>query len=253
MARVRLYPPPRSDRAAAPLHPLVSVPGYWDALETNCEDWAALVSASRFWRSAQHSMPSWMDEYRATTGSDLVASQALAAFVGKKKGRTEEKCRSSAAPLWPVETDPPVPALNDLVRTRIECKFLDGVTFLSEKLRQLAIDLGKQPKIEPKGRLEGYFAQHVYFQESVHFKFGGGADRPTVVTCEVQLATTLSTMVWETSHALYETRRTTGDDDRSWQWDANSAHFLANQLGHMIHLADGLLVKLRDASKKVPR
>ncbi len=185
----------------------------------------------------------------------MAASPLLKPFVGKQKERTQTKCEAARAAgestLWPGGNAPPVPNINDLVRTRVECKFLDGVTFLTAKLAELATAHGKTPIVEPKGRLEGYFAQHFYFEEHVHFRFGGDV-RPTVVRCEVQLATTLSTMVWETSHGLYERRRASAESNTGWQWDADSPHFLANQLGHMIHLADGLLVKLRDASKKVP-
>lgn len=111
---------------------------------------------------------------------------------------------------------------------------------------------GRKLTVEPKGRLEGYFAQHLYFEEHIYFRLGGVAS-PSVVNCEVQLGTKLSTLVWETSHSIYEGRRQSEGEDTQWQWDANSSQFLANQLGHMIHLADGLLVKLRDVTKKAQR
>ena len=66
------------------------------------------------------------------------------------------------------------------------------------------------------------------------------------INCEIQLASELATRVWDASHPLYEDARTRSASPEEWQWKPTDPHFIANQLGHMIHLADGLLVQLRD-------
>jgi len=141
---------------------------------------------------------------------------------------------------------PPIPQLSDLVRTRISCKFLDGVDYLASRLNDLGQALGVQPERERLGRLEGYFAQHVTFRADVYYRFGGEVT-PTRIDCEVQVATDLSTRVWDAAHQIYEGARDTADEPAEWQWNPGDPRFVARQLGHMIHLADGLLVQLRDS------
>jgi len=133
-----------------------------------------------------------------------------------------------------------------LVRTRISCKFLDGVQFLASHLSDLGKALGVRTERQWLGSLEGYFAQHVTFQAEVYYRFGGGAT-PTSITCEVQVGTDLSTRVWDAAHEIYEEARDTPDEPAEWQWNPNDPRFVARELGHMIHLADGILVQLRDS------
>lgn len=101
--------------------------------------------------------------------------------------------------------------------------------------------------IEPKGSLNGYFAQRITFRHRVFFRFGG-IENVCTVTCEVQIATSLATHVWENSHGLYETTRVNLSESTDWQWSPKDPRFLSRQLGHMIHLADGLFCNLRDNS-----
>lgn len=140
-----------------------------------------------------------------------------------------------------------MPCLNDLVRTRVECQFLDGVEFFADCLEQLATELGILATREREGRLQGYFAQHFCFEHPVYFRFGG-SEEPVRILCEVQIATALATRVWEESHRTYEDWRIRDDQAEEWQWQPTDPRFIARQLGHMIHLADGLLVQLRNSS-----
>jgi hypothetical protein len=139
----------------------------------------------------------------------------------------------------------PVPQLNDLVRARVQCQFLDGVEYLVDRLEELANKLSLKPSRRREGRIEGYFAQHFYFYADVFFRFGGGP-KPTSIKCEVQVATELSTRVWDVAHPVYEQWRGQVEHPEDWQWKPDDPRFLARQFGHMIHLADGMLVQLRE-------
>ena len=141
----------------------------------------------------------------------------------------------------------PIPNIEDLVRVRIETQFLDGVPFLARKIAEIAKIYDQAVKVEPKGKLSGYFAQHVTFRLPVHFRFSGITTSCNVM-CEVQIATMLATLVWENSHGLYESSRVTTERSEDWQWSPKDPRFLSRQLGHMIHLADGLFCNLRDTS-----
>lgn len=228
------------------------VPGYWDALEENCKQWADEVGVSPFWKAARDRSATWASEFRSGQGGDLLAEEGLPGFTGKTKERIHSKSYQAScedvSSVWPA-SGAPVPKLSDLVRTRIQCRFVDGVEFLAGRLHELASSMDLKPEWNRRGSLQGYFAQHVYFKHSVFFRFGGGS-QATTVTCEIQLATVMSTRVWDATHGIYEVWREKPENSDDWQWNPRDPRFLARQLGHMIHLADGILVQLRDAVRK---
>jgi ppGpp synthetase/RelA/SpoT-type nucleotidyltranferase len=139
-----------------------------------------------------------------------------------------------------------VPRISDLVRTRLVCSYLDAAPFLAEKLKNLADEFNANPILDQKGSIEGYFAQHLNFEVSVFFRFAG-SEQQYRLSCEVQVATLLATAIWQAAHPIYESARTEGELAQDWQWSPKNPKFLARQLGHMVHLADGLLCTLRDA------
>ena len=79
------------------------------------------------------------------------------------------------------------------------------------------------------------------------YRFGVEVIQARII-CEIQVATELSTTVWDTTHTLYEVSRDSDEVPEDWQWSPKDPRFISRQLGHMIHLADGLLVQLREAS-----
>lgn len=239
------------------LPPECSVPGYWDTLAENTEDWAPVISVSALWRSASAELDSWKKEYHRTTSGILIKGTSLPNFIGKSAHRIEEKtmeklkgAKGSEFNVKEIfDQSVPVPNIEDLVRVRLETHFLDGVPFLAQKILSLAKSYDAEASIEAKGKLSGYFAQHLTFRLPVHFRFNG-ITTSCVVTCEVQVATKFATLVWENSHGLYEVSRIKEERSEDWQWSPNDPRFLSRQLGHMIHLADGLFCNLRDESRR---
>lgn len=231
-----------------------ATPGYWASLAKNSENWAPEVSVSPIWRAANNQLEEWQREYRRQFGGTLIVGHALPNFVGKSEARIQEKIlekirrssNSEAEIQRLFDQQVPVPRIEDLVRVRLAVQFLDGVPFLAKKIFDLANQYNLNPKIEAKGSLNGYFAQHVTFRSQVFFRFGVGSSTACDVTCEVQIATSLATHVWENSHGLYEATRMNLEKSEEWQWDPKDPRFLSRQLGHMIHLADGLFCNLRD-------
>jgi len=227
-----------------------SYPGYWDNLKDSCDQWAREVSICPLWNEGAQSLKEWSAEYRDMHGGELLLPGGLPKFVGKGLPRIKEKIKSKlmddpSAIKNLYQTNNPIPALKDLVRTRIPCRFMDGVEFLASKLSNLAVEHNANPERSREGKLEGYFAQHLTFRTPVIFRFGG-VHRKVYITCEVQIATELATRIWEATHAIYEEARVTKDEPDEWQWSPSDPRFVSRQLGHMIHLADGLLVQLRD-------
>ena len=237
----------------AALRSELRIPGYWDTLSQNCAQWANEVDVCAFWSNFKKHRSAWSNEFHQKTGGALLARDQHPTFCGKAHERiqtkitrlTSGKVAQDSTEIWPTE-GPPVPQLNDLVRTRVECQFVDGVEFIGSKLENLAEEMGIRVNRERQGRLEGYFAQHLYFDHEVLFSFGGTVQQVTI-QCEVQIATQLATRIWYESHGVYEQWRGRKETQEEWQWNPKDPRFIARQLGHMIHLADGLLVQLRDA------
>lgn len=230
----------------------LSIPGYWQSLEENCAQWAKEVFVGPFWNEASQQLVNWIGEYRSETGGALLGQLGLPKFQGKSAERICSKLyqqrfkeKNFKVEAFPKE-GPPIPKLNDLVRTHISCQYIDGVEFLANKLEQLAQQMDLEPQRSREGRLEGYFAQHVNFVQNVFYRFGGGTE-PCSVICEIQLSTQLATRIWETTHPIYEGTREIDEKAEEWQWNPKDTRFVSRQLGHMIHLADGLLVQLRES------
>ena len=239
------------------LQPDLANAGYWDALQKNCDQWADDLAICPFWKEVKNRQPTWSNDFYRKTSGSLLGNPGIPNFSSKKVKRVREKLLHDwvhagkppdVGAFWPVG-GPPVPLINDLVRTRIECQFLDGVEFFGTRLEELAGEMGVVYERERQGRLVGYFAQHFRFTDKVIFRFGGG-EQLTSIQCEVQIATVLATRVWEESHRTYEEWRIQTDEPEEWQWDPTDPRFTARQLGHMIHLADGLLVQLRNSAQK---
>lgn len=233
-----------------------AIPGYWRSLAQNTTFWAPEISAGPFWQNANSELEGWRREYRRQFSGVLNTGACFSNFVGKSEDRIKEKTIEKIKRSTDINREVqrlfdqlvPVPRLEDLVRVRLQVQFLDGVPFLANKIHELAKKYDPNAQIEPKGNLNGYFAQHLTFRSQVYFRFGGNVTACNV-TCEVQIATSLATHVWENSHDLYETTRVNLERSEDWQWSPSDPRFLSRQLGHMIHLADGLFCNLRDTSK----
>jgi ppGpp synthetase/RelA/SpoT-type nucleotidyltranferase len=240
---------PNDDLLAQALaaYPATQLPGYWAALEANCVQWAIDLSNSEFWRRAREELEKWRQDYHSHAKVSLLTTAGLPNFVHKSSASVKNKLMrrlQDRKPLFINEQDA-IPGFGDLVRIRIVCSYLDGVEFIAKKIVDLAASSGLEPTLERQGSLNGYFAQHVNCAKSQVFRLGG-AEKLVVVGFEVQIATEFATRMWDATHALYEADRVRDVDPSGWQWDASDPRFLAHQLGHMMHLADGLLVQLRN-------
>lgn len=232
----------------------LSLPNYWGVLAENCDTWAGEVSAGRFWMGVNSNLTRLRTEYLSLTGADLSDSRLFINFVGKSKSSIQDKlvqrCKLAPDRLEELiaKDGPPIPKIKDLVRTRIKCKYIDGVEYLADRMVDLADEYDCLLERTRQGSIEGYFAQHIIVKQSVIWRLGG-TKMIADICCEIQIATEMATQMWDVSHSLYESVRRRGDKPEKWQWTPSSPQFISNQLGHMIHLADGLLVQLRGQVK----
>lgn len=234
--------------------PAIAVPGYWDTLINNCTQWAIDVGNNPFWNEINNSLLAWKFEHRTNTENPLLSREGLTNFNHKEKDRilskiiykakNDERFKKNAFGT----TDPPIPQLNDLVRTRLSCQYIDGVEFIANKILEVAKNNDAFVDHEKMGSLEGYFAQHIIFKDTVIQRYMGESKAVTI-NCEIQIGTALSTAIWSSTHNIYEVSRELFEKPSDWQWNPKDPRFISTQIGHMIHLADGLLVGLRESIK----
>src|SRR5208337_3903471 len=75
----------------ASVRPETTLPGYWDTLANNCDDWAREITVSSFWTEAKKILPSWANDYSSRFGDSLRSMQGLPHFEGKGARRIREK------------------------------------------------------------------------------------------------------------------------------------------------------------------
>ncbi len=231
--------------------PITTTPGYWSTVADNAETWARELAGGSFWTAASARFNQWRTEYHGKKGADLFLSANLPSFVAKSEKSIKEKLyRRYLKDRDSLETciSNDLPDIGDLVRARVVCNYIDGVEFFANKLVDLGHELKTSPIRQRQGKIEGYFAQHIEVKQEVIWRFFAQSSL-TAISCEVQVASMMATKMWEVSHSLYEGTRRSPSEAEKWQWEPSDPQFMSNQLGHMIHLVDGLLVQLRDSTK----
>jgi hypothetical protein len=137
--------------------------------------------------------------------------------------------------------------IEDLLRTRLVCKYLDGPQFVCERLMQYCSTNGIDSHFRDLSTNSGYYAWHFYFRVPVLLSLGGKVEQRSMFV-EIQLTTQLAEVLAALTHDLYAANRMAGleTQDRSWIWDANSQRFRSAYLGHGLHLFEGVIQNLKD-------
>lgn len=135
--------------------------------------------------------------------------------------------------------------INDLVRNKISCKFIDGPEILSIKLVELAAKHGLRAEYSSRNYDDGYYAYHVYVYFPIVIDLGTSPAVTHEVGVEIQISTQLKEVMYEILHKFYA-------DDRSkvfkedWKWDTASLKFKSGYLSHTLHMLEAMIVELRD-------
>ncbi len=239
------------------------VSSYWENIEYSCQQWAEQIRKSVEWHKIQSNIRIWATEYVAENGVDLLGtggSDIKIEFKLKDRIRTkllnlilrERKSGKSYHDFqkyFHIFDGYPIPkTIDDLVRARITTSRLSGVEFLANKIVRETENCRIKAKIRMRGTIHGYYACHLYLDWPVKFT-RAGTSNDLVVSFEIQLATTLATIMWEASHTIYEKYREIEDKKEEWQWNSNDPRFISNQLGHLLHLTDGLLDNMQKSLK----
>ncbi|WP_349507498.1 hypothetical protein, partial [Agrobacterium pusense] len=135
--------------------------------------------------------------------------------------------------------------IDDLLRTRLVCRYLDGPRFVSEHLKQICDSLDVVNETRPLSTEAGYYAWHFYFQIPVELAINGQIDTHPM-WCEIQITTQLAELIAALTHDLYEVRREGAKRDDLWKWMASSPEFRSSYIGHGLHLLEGVIQSFRD-------
>ena len=233
--------------------PHLNIPGYWDVLDDNLKLWAQQIKNSHSWSDVSSAISNESYVYLLSNQSKLLDGidiehivflpKPIKSIVEKLKRlywNSETKTFSKEAFVGGIN-EFPIPNIDDLVRTRIPVTYLDGVNYFGD----IAMKIIPNAIQELKGKIEGYYANHIYFEEQVFLKYQGNIT-PRNLSFEIQIATQSATRLWNLSHQLYAQDRNEQKKDMGWQWNHKNPRFLCNQLGHALHLTEGLFVQLRD-------
>jgi hypothetical protein len=137
--------------------------------------------------------------------------------------------------------------INDIVRTRLVVRYLDGVEYLLGYIQELTQKHNITLRQDYEARLEGYYALHLYYAKSLVIPKPDFLDEQRSFQFEIQITTQIKEIIHGILHMFYEKARMIHETtERDWRWDYKSDEFVANNLGHILHYIEGTLVQVRD-------
>ncbi len=136
--------------------------------------------------------------------------------------------------------------INDIVRTCVVVKYLDGVSYFVGRLGSACRNQDVDFRVDYEAKEEGYYAAHFYVDFRCEIP-GENWDTTLIDACiEIQITTQLQEVIRKLLHKYYESRRGVSDTTGvMWQWDYASDEFSANYLGHILHYVEGMIMDVR--------
>lgn len=135
--------------------------------------------------------------------------------------------------------------INDVVRTELVAKYLDGAKFIGKRLESL---LSPAPSINFEARESGYYAIHIIASFMAKIQTEPLVYLEIAVPFEIQITTQLQEVMRSLTHPAYERAREAPPPVTAevWQWDYNSEAFSLNYLGHMLRYIEGAIMQIRE-------
>lgn len=141
--------------------------------------------------------------------------------------------------------------INDIIRTLIGVKYLDGVEFMITKVSSLCNELGERLEVQYEAKEEGYYAVHLYVTHNFEIPAISWDTERVDIAIEIQLTTQLQEIIHTLIRKYYEKRRKfIVKKDFKWQWDYKGEEFKPNYLGHILHYVEGMIMEVRDKQGK---
>jgi hypothetical protein len=224
---------------------------------------ARRIQASGFWTAFTSRLRDNHDAYELDTGYPLLLPTSLTpelvirpydSFLLKTYRKNVSENRS-----WP---NPPgggwvLPSnwygrINDVVRVLFVVKYLDGVQFLADRIAAVCGDQGYGCRRHLEAREEGYYAAHVSVDHEISVPMETWDTENIRTSLEIQITTQLQENIRQMLHTYYQERRAGPSSQKvDWQWDYKSDAFLANYLGHVLRVVEGMVMDVRERQGKV--
>lgn len=136
--------------------------------------------------------------------------------------------------------------INDIIRTCFSVKYLDGVQFFIDNLKELCKDNNLDFLVDFEAKEEGYYAAHTYIIFPCEIPTKSWTTIRMNISIELQITTQLQEVIKKLLHRHYGTRRKNIEkSELKWQWDYKSDEFAANYLGHILHYVEGMIMDVR--------
>lgn len=141
--------------------------------------------------------------------------------------------------------------INDIIRTLVVVKYLDGVEFMVEKMSSLLKQHSMTCDAFFEAKEEGYYAAHLYAKREFEIPRLLWDTERIMVSIEIQITTQLQEAIRRLIHKYYEKRRELiKEEDIKWQWNYRNDEFTANYLGHILHYVEGMIMAIREKQKE---
>lgn len=219
------------------------------------------LEKSSFWDLVCRRIIESDDEYFGEHGTELL-KERRAPKIGTKPGDSflekvyrQNVIDNTGFPSEPetrwVTPDNWFSKIDDIVRTTVVVRYLDGIEYLAARLVAACSEestLGANCKYLAK--LEGYYAAHLYF--GMEFEIPGMKwDSQRVMSqVEIQITTQIKEVIKELIHPHYaEERLRRHSEEERWQWRYERPEFARNYLGHIIQYVEGVMVGIRRRNK----
>ena len=217
------------------------------------------LEMSHFWQQLTKNLHEHNDQYLIETGYPLLVypdtvpelkMKPWESFVDKTYRENVVKNRN-----WPSapEGNWILPSnwythINDILRTMIVVKYLDGVAFLVDKLKSLCG--ANYDHCDWEAKEEGYYAVHLYRKDEFEIPAGFDTEKVSVLI-EIQITTQIQEVIRKLLWEYYERSRSNilPSPEIVWQWEWKSEEFMVNYLGHILHYVEGMIMEIRDKEK----
>ena len=139
--------------------------------------------------------------------------------------------------------------INDIIRTEIIVKYIDGIDLILQSINKLAEKYHYEINVEVKSKEVGYYAKHIYLSYNaniVDFEFN---PKRIQWTFEIQIRTQLQDTIKSILHKDYEKDRIGSEiqpESCDWRWKFRTSKFVTNYIGHILHFFDGIIVQIKD-------
>lgn len=219
-------------------------------LQTDVED-------SSLWRNLQSDLADYNDEYYLKNGYPLLRIESIPLYTKsydsvlnksfRKNVLLNEKFPDEPLEGW-ITPENWFQKIKDLLRTTITVRYLDGVEFITNKIKELAEKHDFSFHVDFEAREEGYYAAHITICGKFNIVNENWQAIEMEIPIEIQITTQLQEVIKGLLHKMYEEVRILPNEinNQKWQWDYKSKEFSSNYLGHILHYVEGMILEVRD-------